>query len=343
MAELPANSLEIAVEVGQIAAASGSIEDRAAALLEPLSRIVPFRAARIHLLDMERRKQLPLVSRGYDEAVTEYMNSPAFVEEIEMLGLNRVRAPMRVRDLPVPPEQVRGWAEYLQPAGFREGLAVGLFTPDNRFLGVLGLNTDTDRHPTVGARDLIGLLAPVIASAVDPLRSIAEASRIVGGAHAGVMLTDTAATMPLPGLPGHPLLAVGSDVLRAAADRVAMGRVYSSFLTPLQAERPAGHVRITLLTCPPRPPHNLTAVVLVSPPGDLRGLTPRELEILGLLVDGWSNQRVATALFITERTVATHVEHILAKLAAPSRTLAAVRAFWHGLYVPRPLNGVRED
>ncbi|WP_460914137.1 response regulator transcription factor [Plantactinospora veratri] len=79
-------------------------------------------------------------------------------------------------------------------------------------------------------------------------------------------------------------------------------------------------------------------MVLLSAPGDLHGLTPRELEILGLLVDGWPNQRIANTLVVAPRTVAAHVEHILAKLAAPSRTLAAVRALRLGLYVPRSLS-----
>jgi DNA-binding NarL/FixJ family response regulator len=76
--------------------------------------------------------------------------------------------------------------------------------------------------------------------------------------------------------------------------------------------------------------------VLVSPPGDLRGLTPRELDVLGLLVEGTSNVAIARALVVAPRTVAAHLEHILVKLAAPSRTLAAVRAQQAGLFVPPP-------
>jgi DNA-binding NarL/FixJ family response regulator len=77
--------------------------------------------------------------------------------------------------------------------------------------------------------------------------------------------------------------------------------------------------------------------VLVSPPGDLRGLTPRELEVLGLLIDGYSNAAIARALGAAPRTVAAHLEHILVKLAVPSRTLAAVRAERAGLFVPLSL------
>jgi DNA-binding NarL/FixJ family response regulator len=83
------------------------------------------------------------------------------------------------------------------------------------------------------------------------------------------------------------------------------------------------------------------AAVLVALPGDLHGLTRRELEVLGLLIEGWTNARIAAALVIAPRTVATHMENILAKLGAETRALAAVRALGQGLYVPRPLTGVQ--
>src|SRR5205807_10534353 len=97
---------------------------------------------------------------------------------------------------------------------------------------------------------------------------------------------------------------------------------------------PRGHVRVTALGGTVEAPARVTGMVLLSPPGDLRGLTPRELEVLGLMVAGSSNAEIARALVVTQRTVAAHVEHVLAKLGAASRTLAAVRAEREGLYVP---------
>lgn len=90
-----------------------------------------------------------------------------------------------------------------------------------------------------------------------------------------------------------------------------------------------------MLACPPDVPDYLSAIVLASPPGDLHGLTPRELQVLGLLVEGWSNPRIAAALVVAGHTVATHLEHILAKLAVPTRAAAGVLALRQGLYVPR--------
>ncbi|MGT2426101.1 response regulator transcription factor [Amnibacterium kyonggiense] len=93
-------------------------------------------------------------------------------------------------------------------------------------------------------------------------------------------------------------------------------------------------MRVTTVTGPDELTSGSTCVVLLSPAGPLRGLTARELEVLGLVIDGCSNAVIANELVVAPRTVAAHLEHILVKLEAPSRTLAAVRAGRLGLYVP---------
>lgn len=60
-------------------------------------------------------------------------------------------------------------------------------------------------------------------------------------------------------------------------------------------------------------------------------LTNREQEILMLIAQGNSNQEIADALFITLKTVKTHVSNILAKLEVDDRTQAAIYAFKHHL------------
>lgn len=60
-------------------------------------------------------------------------------------------------------------------------------------------------------------------------------------------------------------------------------------------------------------------------------LTPRELEILECVADGFSNKMIARALEITEGTVKLHVKAILRKLGMRSRVEAAVTAVEHGL------------
>ena len=60
-------------------------------------------------------------------------------------------------------------------------------------------------------------------------------------------------------------------------------------------------------------------------------LSRRETDVAGLIARGFTNRKIAEALFISERTVDTHVEHILAKLGVSSRAQVAVWAVEHGL------------
>lgn len=62
-------------------------------------------------------------------------------------------------------------------------------------------------------------------------------------------------------------------------------------------------------------------------------LTPRELDVLQLLAEGLSNKAIARRLDISDHTVKYHVNAILGKLAAQSRTDAVVRATRSGLIV----------
>ena len=52
-------------------------------------------------------------------------------------------------------------------------------------------------------------------------------------------------------------------------------------------------------------------------------LTPRELEVAGLVAEGLSNKGIASRLVIAQRTAEAHVEHILEKLGFSSRTQIA--------------------
>jgi two-component system NarL family response regulator len=67
------------------------------------------------------------------------------------------------------------------------------------------------------------------------------------------------------------------------------------------------------------------AVPLIEP------LTSRERDVLRLIVDGWTNPEIASALGIGKGTVKSHVQRIIAKLDAIDRTQAAVRAIQLGL------------
>jgi two-component system, NarL family, nitrate/nitrite response regulator NarL len=81
-------------------------------------------------------------------------------------------------------------------------------------------------------------------------------------------------------------------------------------------------------------PTNLASMLLdmnaVSPQHSIRGLSPREQEILQALVTGASNKLIAIRLGITEATVKVHLKTLLRKIDANNRTQAAIWAMNNG-------------
>jgi len=65
--------------------------------------------------------------------------------------------------------------------------------------------------------------------------------------------------------------------------------------------------------------------------GDRHGLSARELEVLRLVAAGKTNREIASALVVSEHTVARHVQNIFGKLRVSSRTAAAAFAYEHEL------------
>jgi DNA-binding NarL/FixJ family response regulator len=63
----------------------------------------------------------------------------------------------------------------------------------------------------------------------------------------------------------------------------------------------------------------------------VRGLSDRELEVLGLLASGWSNRRIAQEWHVSLATVRTHVQNLLVKLGVHSKLEAVAFAYQHGM------------
>lgn len=73
-------------------------------------------------------------------------------------------------------------------------------------------------------------------------------------------------------------------------------------------------------------------------PNPFHELTDRELEVLAQIAAGKSNQEIADILFISEKTVKTHITNILGKLHLADRTQAAVLAWQSGVVRRNPEN-----
>jgi NarL family two-component system response regulator LiaR len=66
-------------------------------------------------------------------------------------------------------------------------------------------------------------------------------------------------------------------------------------------------------------------------PNVFHELSERELEVLKLIADGMSNAQIAASLYVSEKTVKSHVSNILGKLHLADRTQAAVYAWRQGV------------
>ena len=105
---------------------------------------------------------------------------------------------------------------------------------------------------------------------------------------------------------------VGAEPLRRDVESLAR-RARLDLTAPSPADTP--------------PPGDCRAAV----PSDPYGLSPRERDVLALLVEGRTNREIGTTLFISEKTASSHVTHILDKLGVASRGAAAALAVRGGL------------
>ncbi|MGZ4508918.1 MAG: response regulator transcription factor [Blastococcus sp.] len=324
-----------ALEMAEIAASSDPLPRRGEQALAVVHRIVPFDSAWLALVDPRHPDYTTLADADLAESTRAFLGGPTHARELELAGTTRSKPPQSPSDLPFPAEELQSWAECLIPAGYHEGLAVALCGPGGRHIGFLAVLSEGTAPPPPEMRRRLGRLIPMVGRAVDPLHSLAAAAQLVQRAIAGVVVRADGGMDPLPGMGGHELLVPGSPALAVARAELDAGLLHRSFLWPMGGRHaPGGHARITVLARAQDLPVRIVGIAIVSHPGDLHGLTARELEVLGLIVEGRSNRQISRTLVVSQRTVAAHVEHILAKLSAPTRTHAAVRAERAGLYIP---------
>lgn len=202
---------------------------------------------------------------------------------------------------------------------FREGLHILLSTqPDFEVVGEAcngeeGLKLAATLNPTVVLMDL---RMPVLGgvAATRRLHSAQPEIRVI------VLTTfdddEDVFEALKAGAAGYLLKDTPSARLFEAIRTTARGE---SFLQPsVTAKLVAEFNRLSVAPVPPK--QSLT-----------EALSERELEILKLVAEGFSNRELATALFITEGTVKNHLTNILSKLNARDRTQAAFKARELGL------------
>ena len=106
---------------------------------------------------------------------------------------------------------------------------------------------------------------------------------------------------------GHLRTAIGADPF---AEEEAIGRGWST----------EEAIRAALAL---RPTFSNPAAISTPGKSTLGGLSPREAEVMRLVMDGWTNERIAESLFLSPRTVHAHLTSIYRKLGVANRTGAA--------------------
>jgi DNA-binding CsgD family transcriptional regulator len=317
---------------GRIAAvasdhATASVQERSAFILEELRSLIPIEAAEIIALNPfdsnHPSSHSMLATYGYSPEVLEDLHSQDFFELMDCLDLPSTGRPTRMKDLPGDPLDNWAVSDVLLPAGYREGITMCLRTSDGRFVGVINLSTTDDDHPSDLAKDVLFQLCTALGNMADPLRSRSWVNALLGASTSAVGLDKHGAAVDLPGMVRHVLLQEETELLTVARKSAKM-RTWSSFVWPDDGE----FLRVQVLPCAGEEP--ITTLVSVDQV-DVGPLTHRELEVLTLAAEGLSNGEIGDALVITPRTVATHVEHILAKTNAPNRAAAASYALREGL------------
>ncbi len=137
----------------------------------------------------------------------------------------------------------------------------------------------------------------------------------------------------IDGAAGCRLLHASPDLARYASTLLATGRARATFFW---LATDATWFRVTIERTQ-RAQETEAAIVALSREELPHGLTTRELDVLTLLAGGLNNREIADRLALGVRTVATHVEHLLSKLAQRSRAGAGAMAVDQGLLrLPTP-------
>jgi DNA-binding CsgD family transcriptional regulator len=199
--------------------------------------------------------------------------------------------------------------EFLVPMGFRGGVTMRLATRAGEYVGDLHLSTESRNHPSTRVMRLLDRSRTAIAAVVrDTLSPRVPPSATLPAADNAVLLRPDGSVHALDDGVARPPLDSGSPLLQAIkgrADRTWHWRDERGTWFRIDVRPVRGGV-----------------VVAAEPVRSARGLSLRELEVLELLGLGLTNLRIARTLYLSERTVAHHVERILDKLGVTTRTAA---------------------
>ncbi len=315
--------LEAVTTVRELAGDAATGGAAAESLLAALARVAPYDHASIARWDAAQRRHVELAG-DYAEPAAEHLAARLHEDPLFTM-IRRPGGTLWLREVPPRLRPISTTIqEVLEPSGFEDGMTKCLFARDGRYVGVLHLSLRHRRGPSRAPELALGLLDDCLAEAV--------AGNVTVGTSPGHGGTSRPTVLVVPYRPGGAITALagvlppdlrGAEVALADLVRrvVATRQLPATVLVPHAAT-------LHELTLSRRGPN----VVVVFGGGSAReGLSSRELQVLAQLTLGRTNPEIAVRLHVSVRTVATNVEHLLAKMGVPNRAAAASRAAAWGL------------
>ncbi|WP_043723870.1 helix-turn-helix transcriptional regulator [Nocardia asiatica] len=267
-----------------------------------------------------------LAADGYPERTLTHLNDSYVRDNPGFHLIHRLTRALRWRDMSqewdLDFSKTQTAEEYLVPDGFQEGTTICLRLRDGRYTGSLHMSWSRPREATDDRRETIEQFQPILALVCDTLRAPQVlAETLAPDVHALVVSANGNAT-ELPGRAAGPDLAEGTELRRMLAEPQGWHH-HRRFLW---RDRIGLCHRIEVIPCS----GGLSLITEQTVPWPYC-LTARELEILHLVTAGLSNPEIAKRLYVSPRTVSTHVEHLLGKLGCASRAQLAAMAVNEGL------------
>jgi hypothetical protein len=132
-----------------------------------LRRLVDHDAAWLGRFDAATGRYLPLLEDGDSEPLRRLFASDVAASDVRLLGFRQAGWPVLGHTILDRLADLRGWRTYLAPAGFRDGLGVGLQTGSGRHVGYLTLLTYEAGVARADAAALLHAVNPLLADAVE--------------------------------------------------------------------------------------------------------------------------------------------------------------------------------
>lgn len=163
-------------EIARVTATAGASGAWLDELGQPLHELVPYDCAVLAAWDEAAGRYTPVLVDGDTAALSAYLRTDTAVDELRLLSTTRNAWPVVLHRAAVGLARTAGWRDHLGPAGFHDGLVVGLFTEGGRHVGLLALLTYRPQVVTVTAAALLhgvnALLASALEAAPDEARTV---------------------------------------------------------------------------------------------------------------------------------------------------------------------------